>query len=214
MILVTAIATLLVAHVTATPAPVIPVPVTPPRATPAPAITYNGRARQLRVAPPRLDGDVTMDGKLDEPQWQQAARLTGFSQFAPSDGVPAADSTEILVWYSPTAIYFGVRAYEAHETVQPNLSDRDHIDAEDRVEFLLSTFNDGRQAFVFQVNPLGSQADGTLVESGASNNTAGLGTTNNTSTGRALPDLSANFIWQSQGRVTCLFIHISEPTRP
>ena len=180
--------------------------VTPVRPTvaskPAPGITYNGREHQLRVAPPRLTGDVTIDGKLDEPQWQQAARLTGFSQFAPSDGVPAADSTEILVWYSETAIYFGVRAYESHETVHPNLADRDHIDAEDRIEFLLSTFNDGRQAFVFQVNPLGSQADGTLVESGASTNTAGLGTTNNTSTGRAAPDLSANFIWQSQGHVT------------
>lgn len=192
MILVTALAALLAVPIHAAPAPV----------TPAPSITYNGRAHQLRVVPPRLDGDVTMDGKLDESQWQQAARLTGFSQFAPSDGVPAADSTEVLVWYSPTAMYIGVRAYESHETVHPNLSDRDHIDAEDRVEFLLSTFNDGRQAFVFQVNPLGSQADGTLVESGASNNTAGLGTTNNTSTGRALPDLSANFIWQSQGRVT------------
>ncbi|MEO7102384.1 MAG: DUF5916 domain-containing protein [Gemmatimonadaceae bacterium] len=174
----------------------------PLQATPAPATTYNGREHQIRVAPPRLDGDITIDGKLEEPQWKQAARLTGFSQFAPSDGVPAADSTEVLVWYSSTAMYLGVRAYESHETVHPNLADRDHIDAEDRIEFLLSTFNDGRQAFVFQVNPLGSQADGTLVESGASNNTAGLGTTSNASTGRALPDLSANFIWQSQGQVT------------
>lgn len=172
------------------------------RTTPTTPTTYNGREHQTRVTPPRLDGDVTIDGKLDEPQWQQAARLTGFSQFAPSDGVPAADSTEILVWYSPTAIYFGVRAYESHGEVHPNLADRDHIDAEDRVEFLLSTFNDKRQAFVFQVNPLGSQADGTLVESGASNNTAGLGSTSNTSTGRALPDLSADFVWQSKGRVT------------
>ncbi len=188
MILVTAFVALL-----ATPIPAKPV---------APAITYNGREHQLRVAPPRLDGDVTIDGKLDEPQWQQAARLTGFSQFAPSDGVPAADSTEVLVWYSPTAIYLGVRAYESHGEVHPNLADRDHIDAEDRIEFLLSTFNDGRQAFVFQVNPLGVQADGTLVESGAANNTAGLGSTGNTSTGRALPDLSADFVWQSKGRVT------------
>ncbi len=191
MILITALAALLAA----------PIPASSP-ATAAPAVTYNGREHQLRVAPPRLDGDVVIDGKLDEPQWQQAARLTGFSQFAPSDGVPAADSTEIFVWYSPTAIYFGVRAYESHGAVHPNLTDRDHIDAEDRVEFLLSTFNDGRQAFVFQVNPFGVQADGTLVENGAANNTAGLGSTGNTSTGRALPDLSADFIWQSKGRVT------------
>jgi hypothetical protein len=173
-------------------------PIARPAATP---VTYNGRQHELRVAPPRLDGDVTIDGKLDEPQWQQAARLTGFSQFAPSDGVPAADSTEILVWYSPTAMYLGVRAYESHGGVAAILADRDHIDAEDRVEFLLSTFNDGRQAFVFQVNPLGVQADGTLVENGAANNTAGPGTAPSSS-GRALPDLSADFVWQSKGRVT------------
>ena len=163
--------------------------------------TYNGRERQLRVAPPRLDGDVTMDGLLDEPQWQHAARLTGFSQYAPSDGVAAADSTEIFVWYSATAMYLGVRAYEPHGAVNANLADRDHIDAEDRIEFLISTFNDGRQAFVFQVNPLGVQADGTLVENGAANNTAGPGSAN-ASAGRALPDLSADFVWQSKGHVT------------
>ncbi|MDQ6736231.1 MAG: hypothetical protein M3Z30_00845, partial [Gemmatimonadota bacterium] len=77
-------------------------PVTPVTRHVVPAQTYNGREHQLRVAPPRLEGDVTIDGQLDEPQWQQAARLTGFSQYAPSDGVPAADSTEIYVWYSAT----------------------------------------------------------------------------------------------------------------
>ncbi|MDQ6738327.1 MAG: DUF5916 domain-containing protein, partial [Gemmatimonadota bacterium] len=100
-----------------------------------------------------------------------------------------------------TAMYLGVRAYEPHGTVNANLADRDHIDAEDRIEFLISTFNDGRQAFVFQVNPLGVQADGTLVENGAANNTAGPGS-NNTSAARALPDLSADFVWQSKGHVT------------
>src|SRR5665213_1081790 len=50
----------------------------PLQATPAPATTYNGREHQTRVAPPRLNGDITMDGKLEEPQWKQAARLTGF----------------------------------------------------------------------------------------------------------------------------------------
>jgi hypothetical protein len=203
MILLTALTASLTA-VFAAPLPTAPAPVPAPVRAPAssPSVTYNGRERQLRVAPPRLEGDITLDGKLDEPQWQQAARLTGFSQFAPSDGVPAADSTEVFVWYSPTAIYFGVRAHESHGDVHPNLTDRDHIDAEDRIEFLLSTFNDGRQAFVFQVNPFGVQADGTLVENGAANNTAGLGSSGNTSTGRALPDLSADFIWQSKGRVT------------
>ena len=127
---------------------------------------YNGRANQLRVRPPRLEEvGVAIDGRLDEPQWARAALLTGFSQFSPSDGTAAEDSTEVLVWYSPTAIHFGIRAYESHGTPRATLADRDKITADDHVQILLSTFNDGRQATVFAVNPFGVQADGTLIES-------------------------------------------------
>ena len=74
---------------------------------------YIGSERQTRVEIPRLDATVEVDGRLTEPVWQQAARLTGFSQYAPDDGRAAGDETEVLVWYSPTAIYFGIRAHAA-----------------------------------------------------------------------------------------------------
>ena len=93
-----------------------------------PASVYSGRDGRLDVHPPRLEAEVKVDGKLDEPAWAEAAMLTGFSQFTPVDGIPAADSTEVLVWYSATAIYFGIRAFEAHGQVHATLADRDKID--------------------------------------------------------------------------------------
>ncbi len=129
--------------------------------------TYVGRAGQLDVQIPRHELDAAIDGTLDEAAWGKAAVLTGFSQFSPTDGVPAADSTEVLVWYSPTAIHFGIRAFEAHGAVHATLADRDRIFSDDHIQILLSTFNDGRQATVFMVNPFGVQADGALVETGA-----------------------------------------------
>ena len=81
--------------------------------------------------------------------------------------MPAADSTEVLVWYSPTAIHFGIRACEAHGAVHATLADRDRIGADDYVQILLGTFDDGRQATVFAVNPFGVQSDGALVETGS-----------------------------------------------
>lgn len=193
-------ATLLAPH-GAPVSPVSPVSPAPPATRPGRTV-YDGRQHQTRVAIPRLDGDVTVDGHLTEAQWRQAAVLTGFSQYAPTDGAPAVDSTQVLVWYSPTALIVGVRAYEVHGTVHPNLSDRDHIDAEDRVELLLGTFNDGRQAYDFQVNPLGIQADGTIVETGTTGNTAGPGGNGNIAAGRTAPDLSADFVYQSKGHAT------------
>lgn len=159
---------------------------------------YNGRSGRLDVQPPRLEAELTVDGSLGEPAWAQAAILTGFSQFTPVDGVPAVDSTEVLVWYSETAIHFGIRAFEAHGQVHATLADRDKIGADDNVQILLGTFDDGRQASVFAVNPFGVQSDGALVETGS---TSGNGF-NSAVVRRENADLSPDFVFESKGRLT------------
>jgi len=160
--------------------------------------TFNGRDNQLKVAVPRLDESVSIDGVLDEPAWSQAAVLTGFSQYAPVDDRPAAQRTDVLVFYSASAIHFGIRAHAAPGSVRASLAQRDKTSAEDLVTVFLSTFNDGRQASVFSVNPLGVQSDGTLVEGTGSTGAAFSGL----STQREEPDLSPDFVFQSKGRLT------------
>jgi hypothetical protein len=162
-----------------------------------PAI-YDGRQNQLDVQIPRLELPLSVDGVLDEAAWREAAILTGFSQFSPSDGRPADDSTQVLVWYSPTAIHFGIRAFEAHGAVRATLADRDRIAADDNIQILLGTFNDGRQAFVFGVNPLGIQSDGTLNEGLQSRASSFI----SQAAARDQADLSADFVYLSRGRLT------------
>ncbi len=166
-------------------------------ALPARSEDYIGRERQLDVRLPRIEAEITIDGKLDEAPWQRAARLSGFSRYAPSDGVPADDSTEVLVWYSPTAIHFGIRAFAEPGTVRATLADRDKMFSDDYIGIFLGAFNDGRQATVFGVNPLGVQGDGILVETGAaSSGFSGL------SIGREPTDIRPDYLFQSKGRVT------------
>src|SRR5579862_7408850 len=169
---------------------------------PVPAIrsdsaVYDGRSRQLDVSPPRIDTTIVVDGVLDEAVWRHAARLTGFSQYRPVDGQPAADSTEVLVWYSSDAIYFGIRAFEPHGPVHATLADRDNISADDFVEIFLDTFDDHRRAYVFGVNPLGVQSDGILSE-GIQSHAAGIGSAGTT---RDTVDLSTDYTFESRGRV-------------
>src|SRR5690349_5948224 len=161
---------------------------------------YNGRANETAVRLPkaeRQEDQIVIDGSLDEPVWRGAALLTGFSLYAPIDQRPAPDSTEVLVWYSSTAIYFGIRAFEPHggdAGVHATLADRDRISGDDNVEIHLDTFLDRRRAFVFIVNPLGVQADGMKSEGG------GFIPGSNVMPGQN--DLSADFLWQSKGHVT------------
>ena len=163
-----------------------------------PVSTYSGRQQHTAVRPPRIEADINVDGALNEEVWQRAALLTDFSQYSPSDGTPAEQSTTVAVWYSPSAIYFGIRAQAPAGTVRATLADRDKLTSDDTVQIYLSTFNDGRQALFFGVNPFGVQEDGALVEGTRTggNGFAGL------QVGHESPDLTPDFVFESKGRLT------------
>ena len=163
-----------------------------------PAQIYNGRDGKLDVAPPRIQAEIVIDGRLDEPAWNQAARLTGFSLYAPVDGRPASDSTEVLVWYSAKAIHFGIRAFAEPGTVRASLGDRDKSYSDDYIGIFLATLGDGRQATVFAVNPLGVQGDGIVVE-GAQSGGGGFG---GAYVGREPTDISPDYVFHSKGQLT------------
>lgn len=142
---------------------------------------------------PRLELADTVDGFLTEPAWQQAARLTDFHQYTPVDGRPAEERTEVLVWYAPDAIYFGILAYDNDpSSIRATRADRDRLDAEDRVTLYLDTFNDRRRAYFFTVNPIGIQEDGVRTEGGFTAGSLVGGTT----------DKNPDFTWESRGRLT------------
>src|SRR5881397_1527561 len=160
---------------------------------------YDGHLRQLDVHVPRLEATVRIDGVLDEEVWRRAALLKGFSQYRPVDSRPAEDSTEVLVFYAPDAIYFGIRAYEAHgNVVRATLADRDNIGADDNIQILVDTFLDRRRALLFAVNPLGAQQDGVRSEGIAG--AAGGGNAGGRFDG--VVDLNPDYVYESKGRVT------------
>jgi hypothetical protein len=142
---------------------------------------------------PRLEAAVQVDGVLDEPVWAQATRLTGFWQYQPVDGRPAEERTEVLVWYAPDAIHFGIVAHDRQPaSIRATVADRDNIDNEDYVVLDLDTFHDRRRAFFFGVNPLGVQSDGVRSE--------GAGQASSLIPGSV--DKNPDFVWDSRGRIT------------
>lgn len=159
-------------------------------------LSLPGSEGDTDVPVPRFqEATLTVDGVLDEAVWNDALMLSGFAQFRPVDGRPAVDSTHILVWYEDTAIHFGVRAYETHGEVRATLADRDKLEGEDHVFFVLDTYNDQRQAVAIVVNPLGQQADGMLRDAQQQGMFRGIGAPYTI-------DLSPDFVFQSAGRET------------
>lgn len=154
-------------------------------------LVFRGSAGELDVPIPRAEATAEVDGSLSEAVWSRAAVLTGFSQYRPVDGRHAEDTTQVFVWYSPTAIFFGIRAFAEPGTVNASLADRDKIDSDDFVQILIDTFDDRRQALVFGVNPLGAQSDGIWSEGRQPSRGEQSG-----------PDLTRDFVFDSRGTVT------------
>ena len=169
------------------------------------ALVYPGRANRTHVDVPRINTVATIDGNLDEPVWRRAARLTDFSQYQPVDGRPSAEPTEVLVWYAPDAIYFGIRAREIHgNVVRATHANRDNIDSEDQIQILLDTDNARQIAFLFGVNPYGVQQDGTRSAqfaggAGGPSATGGGFRTINPLEGSV--DLNPDYFFESKGRL-------------
>ena len=109
-----------------------------------------------------------IDGRLDDPAWQEAALIDGLRQEIPvAFGVPS-QKTEVRILYDADFVYFGVRAYDTEPDkiiAKQMLRDAD-MALDDRVSFNIDTLHDQRNGYFFQVNPLGNKRDG-LIDNGA-----------------------------------------------
>jgi len=106
------------------------------------------------------NASISVDGKLDEPEWQKAEPSSGFTQREPQDGSPATEQTEIRVLYNSDAIYIGIRAMDSMSAeIKGELARRDRNSQSDELSVYLDSFHDTRTAFEFTVNPSGSIRD-------------------------------------------------------
>lgn len=108
-----------------------------------------------------LPAPITLDGKLDEPVWRQAAPATGFVQRVPANGEKASQRSDVWVAYDADALYVGVRNFDtAPDSIAQQLGRRDADDIYSDWFFLgLDSYGDRRTAFVFGVNPRGVLRD-------------------------------------------------------
>ena len=109
-----------------------------------------------------------IDGRLDDDVWQLARPLSALTEVLPVEGATPRDATEIRVLFDSKAIYFGIRCFDSEpERLISTTMERDgFFDSDDRIEMVLDTFLDRRNAFYFQVNPAGSKGDALITDNG------------------------------------------------
>ncbi|MDM7859084.1 DUF5916 domain-containing protein [Alteromonas sp. ASW11-36] len=109
---------------------------------------------------PFLEGAATLDGVLDEPQWQQAAKQSLVYVTEPFENTASPVATEVFIYEDGTSLFIAFRAHDPDPSaIRAFYRDRDLIFGGDMVGVKLDTFNDSRLAYQFFVNPFGVQAD-------------------------------------------------------
>jgi hypothetical protein len=114
----------------------------------------------------RVDRAPRMDGTLDDPIWLQASPITDFRQREPYEGLAATETTEVRVLYSRNEIYFGIACRDSlvKGPVATQLRRDVTQELDDYFEIIIDSRHDRRNAYVFQINPLGTQRDALITD--------------------------------------------------
>jgi hypothetical protein len=123
-------------------------------------------------SPTRRPDDVptpVIDGVLDDALWELCEPLQGLRQVEPVAGADPSEATDVRIAFDSGAIYIGIRCHDTDpQAIRATQRKRDaRLEPDDRIEFLLDTFRDRRNAFWFQVGAAGSIGDALITKNGS-----------------------------------------------
>ena len=124
--------------------------------------------RSIRIRP--VQSGISLDGVLEEKDWQTADAATRFWQRFPFDTTRADLPTEVRILYDEEHIYVGAVCYHpaGMEYVTESLRRDFHSSASDAFYFVINPFNDLQSGVYFGVNPFGSQTEALIQNGGTS----------------------------------------------
>jgi hypothetical protein len=104
---------------------------------------------------------ITLDGRLDEPEWSKAQPVTRFFEIFPGDRSPPNERTEARFLYDKRFLYIGVKAFLKNpKSLRAPFVQRDRVNhSQDYVQIYLDPLDSGRSSYLFRVNARGSKAD-------------------------------------------------------
>jgi len=113
-----------------------------------------------------IDTPITVDGMLDEAIWQTVQPITEFVQRLPQDGGIPSEESEMRILYDNNHLYFGFTFFDSEpEKVRATILNRGGwIHRDDKLEIALDTYLDRRNAYLFEMNPLGTQDDALISD--------------------------------------------------
>ena len=118
-----------------------------------------------------ITSEIEIDGSLEEAAWRDAPKIEELTQREPQTGGRPTERTDITLLRDADNLYIGVMCYdtEPDRIIGTQMTRDAGLGSEDRLEIVLDTYRDQRNAFYFATNPAGALVDGLLFANGQSN---------------------------------------------
>lgn len=128
-------------------------------------------AEKPRVVAVRAQGPVQIDAVLDEPDWERAQLVDDLRTPEPVAGAPFPFETQVRILYDSDTLYIGVVARDPEPSkIRSEILRRDvSLRSQDRFNFAIDPFGEGRTGFFFSSNPNAARLDGLIEDGGGIN---------------------------------------------
>ena len=120
-----------------------------------------------------LESEMKIDGEVrNDDVWGAIKPMDEMWQGKPNSGFPATEKTEIRIGLTATTFYLAVVCYdkEPDRLVVSDARRDATLDNTDSFLFILDTYHDGQNGFLFGSNPIGIEYDGQVDNEGQGNN--------------------------------------------
>ncbi len=109
---------------------------------------------------PRIEGEIVLDGKADEPAWQAVEPLPVYMHF-PTFGDPPTERTEFRLAYDSEYLYFSCESFDSspEEIRMFSLLRDERSFRSDFCSLYIDTLNDEENSLSFRVGPGGNRSD-------------------------------------------------------
>ncbi len=112
-----------------------------------------------------VEEGLRLDGRLNDAVWEKTVGVSDFLMQIPVEGQSPSYRTEIEIAFDENNLYIAVNASDDDpKQIKAFQKKRDaDLSTDDSFQWILDTYEDGRNAYYFTINPGGAMGDGLLT---------------------------------------------------
>ncbi len=111
---------------------------------------------------------LKVDGFLDEKEWMSADSISSMCMVEPVENGISTFPTVVKILVSPKNIYLGIKCFDDQpdEIVAFSKARDSELENEDYIKLILDTYSNGRNGYIFAINPFAARYDALVSHNG------------------------------------------------